>query len=227
MGITKYFTQWRYRINPLKSLYINLRYFKLREAVRFPILIANNVILRDLSGKILFEGNVTKGRVRIGFRDMGIQNERDHKTILDLRRDSTIVFRGNASIGGGARIYTKGKLEIGNNFYLSLDSTIIAHELVRIGDDVTLGWNSLIMDTDFHEVYDINSGEKFPMTKPIIVGNHCWICNSCQILKGSEIPNETIIASMSLVNKRLTTPPNSLLAGCPVQLKKVGITHKR
>lgn len=203
MGIGKYLTQWKYRVNPWKTLYVNLRFFRFKDAIHFPILIANNVILRNLSGTIKIDGQLKIGKVRIGFRDMGIQNERDRKTILDLRKNSNLIFRGSASIGGGARIYTKGDLEIGDNFYLSLNSTIIAHHSVTFGRDVTLGWDSLIMDTDFHEVYNSELGVKYPMTKPIIVGNHCWICNSCQILKGAEIPEDTIVASMSLVNKRL------------------------
>lgn len=207
MGIGKYLTQWKYRVNPWKTVYFNLRYFKFKDALRFPVLIANNVILRNLSGKVQLDGVLTGGRVRIGFRDMGIQNEKDRKTILDLRANSILIFKGTASIGGGARIYTKGILEIGDDFYLSLNSTIIAHDHVKIGNEVTLGWDSLIMDTDFHEVRDVETGIPFQMTKPIIIGDHCWICNGCQILKGSEIPPDTIIASMSLVNKKLTTPP--------------------
>lgn len=227
MAISKYLKPWRYRGNIWKTLYINLKYFGLKDALRLPVFIAKNVILRDLSGQIKFEGVVKMGKVQIGFRDMGIQNERDRKTILDLKKGSTLTFKGNASLGGGARIYTKGNLEIGDNFYLSLNSTLIAHDSVKIGRDVTLGWDSLIMDTDFHEIYNSESGEQYPMTKPIIIGNHCWICNNCQILKGSEIPDETIIASMSLINRKLNTPPNSILAGIPVALKKTCVTHKR
>lgn len=85
--------------------------------------------------KILTWGGKTLKRIRIGFRDMGIQNERDRKTILDLRKGSKLVFNGSASIGGGARIYTKGSLIIGDNFYLSLNSQIIAHDSITFGDN--------------------------------------------------------------------------------------------
>lgn len=167
------------------------------------------------------------GKIRIGFRDMGIQNERDRKTILDLRKDSELLFEGSASIGAGARIYTKGVLIIGDNFYLSLDSKIIAHDKIQFGKDCTVGWDSLIMDTDFHQVRNITSGEYYPMTKPIYIGNHCWICNNVQILKGTRIPDDTIVGSCSLLNKTYDTPNGSLLAGNPAILKKTGISHER
>ena len=176
--------------------------------------------------KILTLGGGSK-RVKIGFRDIGIQNERDRKTILDLRKKSSLVFEGSATIGGGTRIYTKGELLIGDNFYLSLDSTIIAHEKIQFGRDCTVGWDSLIMDTDFHRVRDLKTGEYYPMTKPITIGNHCWICNNVQILKGTNIPDDTIVGSCALLNKTYDIPNGSLLAGNPAILKKTDITHER
>lgn len=208
MGISKYLTQWKYRINPFKTLYFNFKYLPFKEAIMFPFLIANHVILRCLDGNVLIDETPYKrGMIRIGFRDMGIQNEKDRKTIIDLRSGSSLIFRGKASIGGGARLYTKGVLSIGDDFYLSLNSTIIAHDYVSIGNNVTVGWDSLIMDTDFHKVYNLKNMQPYAMTSPITIHDHCWICNSCQILKGANIPEDSIIASMSLVNKALPTPP--------------------
>ncbi len=207
MEITKYFTQWKYRVHILKTLYFNFKYLSLREAIKFPYLIGCNVIFRTLKGSVQIDAPIKRGMIRIGFRDMGIQNEKDQKTILDLRAESQLIFKGCASIGAGARIYTKGILTIGDDFYLSLNSTIIAHENVSFSKSCTVGWDSLIMDTDFHKVYNFYTGEKYPMTKPILIGEHVWICNECQILKGAVIPDDTIIASKSLINSALNTPP--------------------
>ena len=196
--------------------------------IRASVLIGNNVIFRCLDGKVVLNKLTNGGgKIRIGFRGMVIQNERDRKTILDLRKDSELVLAGSASIGDGARIYTKGILIIGDNFYLSLDSKIIAHDKIQFGNDCTVGWDSLIMDTDFHRVRNITSGEYYPMTKSINIGNHCWICNNVQILKGTRIPDDTIVGSCSLLNKVYDIPNGSLLAGNPAKLKKTGISHER
>lgn len=165
--------------------------------------------------------------IRIGFRDMGIQNEKDRKTILDFRAGSKIHFKGRASIGGGARIYTKGNLSIGDNFYLSLNSQLIAHDNISFGDDCTVGWDVLIMDTDFHRVIDNITGEVYPMTKPVFIGNHCWICNGCQLLKGTELPDDCIVGAMTLCNKKYDIPSHSLISGIPAKLKKQNISHVR
>ena len=58
------------------------------------------------------------------------------------------------------------------------------------------------MDTDFHKIYQ--NGNLINEDKPIVIGNHCWIGMNCQILKGSSIPNDSIIAAGSIITKTLT-----------------------
>lgn len=51
--LARYFTQWSYRINPLKTIYFNFKAFPFREAIKFPCLIGYNVIFRNLEGEII------------------------------------------------------------------------------------------------------------------------------------------------------------------------------
>ena len=61
------------------------------------------------------------------------------------------------------------------------------------------------------------------MTKPIIIGNYCWICNSTTITGGAVIPDKTIVASNSLVNKNFSSlPPASIIGGIPAKHIKTG-----
>lgn len=222
-----FFTQWKYRINIVKTLYFNLHYFSWKTAIHFPILIANNVIFRNLKGTVVINASKLKtGMIRIGFRDMGIQDEKRQKTILDVRQKGELIFDGNASIGGGARVYIKGRLIIGDNFYLSLNSQLIAHELIKFEKNCTVGWDVLVMDTDFHTVMNYNTNEVYSMTKPILIGEHCWICNGSQLLKGTILPDDCIVGAMSLCNSCYETS-HSLIAGIPAVVKKTNITHAR
>lgn len=59
-----------------------------------------------------------------------------------------------------------------------------------------------IIDTDYHAIYDIN-GNITNYNKPILIGSHVWIGMNCTILKGSIIPNDSIIAANSIVTKQL------------------------
>lgn len=46
-------TQWRYRINLIKTVLFNFRKFDFLFAIRFPVLIGNNVIFRNLDGDVI------------------------------------------------------------------------------------------------------------------------------------------------------------------------------
>lgn len=53
ISIYSLFTRWSYRINPVKTLIFNFRKFNFRTAIRFPVLIGNNVIFRNLDGEVI------------------------------------------------------------------------------------------------------------------------------------------------------------------------------
>lgn len=101
MSILKYFTQWKYRIGIWNTVYFNFRCFPLKLAIKFPVLLAHNVVFRTMKGKVRIDSqDIKTGMIRIGFRDMGIQNECDYKTIFDLRSGSLLIFSGLTSMGG-------------------------------------------------------------------------------------------------------------------------------
>ena len=60
-------------------------------------------------------------------------------------------------------------------------------------------------------VYPIESG-------PIIVGNHCWICDSVLILPNVTIGDYCIIGAKSVVKS--SVPPFSVVAGNPAKIIK-------
>lgn len=59
------------------------------------------------------------------------------------------------------------------------------------------------MDTDFHALYDSDSNIRININKPIFVGNHVWIGCRTTILKGSTIPDGSVIAACSVITKKL------------------------
>ena len=61
----------------------------------------------------------------------------------------------------------------------------------------------------------------------IFIGNDVWICNRYTILKGSYLPNRSIVSTNSLVNKNFKSEPNnSIYAGIPAKFIKTGYTRK-
>lgn len=113
-------------------------------------------------------------------------------------------------------------LEIGNNTGLS-STVIVCHKHVRIGDNVKIGGNVVIYDTDFHS---LNSNERNAIpevknnirVKEVIINDNVFIGAHTTILKGSVIGENSIIGSGSVVSAII--PPNEVWAGNPAKFIK-------
>lgn len=74
---------------------------------------------------------------------------------------------------------------------------------VSIGSNTLISWGGEIMDSDFHPIYD-KDGICLNYSKPIIIGEHCWIGAHAIILKGSELAKGTIVAAGSVISGKYT-----------------------
>lgn len=191
-----------WRANP-KTIYFNFRYLPWRLAIRFPIWISSNTYLRKTKGTICINGPISTGMIRIGYGDIGIFDKKRSRAIWEV--SGKVVFEGSAEIGHGSKISVgnSGELVFGKNFMITAESAIIAYKKVLFGNDCLLSWDILIMDTDFHPIYHA-SNEIVNPDAEIIIGHSVWIGCRSLILKGSTIPDGSVIAANSLVSQKLT-----------------------
>lgn len=106
-------------------------------------------------------------------------------------------------------------IEIGKNFYMNHNCTILDCAKVIFGDNVFIGPNCGIY-TAIHP-YDAetrNSG--IEKAKPITLGNNIWIGGGVTILPGVIIGDNTIIGAGSVVTKSI--PANVIAVGNPCKI---------
>jgi len=113
-------------------------------------------------------------------------------------------------------------LIIGNNVGIS-SSTIVARSLISIGDNVKIGGNTVIYDTDFHslllnERIKINENYDLAASLPVIINDGVFIGAHTTVLKGVEIGKNSIIGACSVVTKNI--PENQIWAGNPAKFIK-------
>lgn len=140
-----------------------------------------------------------------------------------------VYIRGSSSILGGNDLTTgrfcrfdlegeRKTLFIGNNCEMGDMTHIVAHNYVKIGNDVLIASKCFISDTN-HGCY---TGEiqDSPEVKPnsrklivgkIIIGNNVWIGENVVILAGAEIGDGCIIGANSVVSKKI--PAGSMIGG--------------
>lgn len=106
------------------------------------------------------------------------------------------------------------KVSIGDNVKatgLSLQCRSIE---IRIGNNVKIGANCYITDSDFHCIEpDKRNASCFERDKPVIIEDNVWIGLNCIILKGVTIGENSIIGAGSVVTKNVD--PDSIYAGNP------------
>lgn len=111
-------------------------------------------------------------------------------------------------------VHPQGLLSVGNKSRINGVHISVKRE-VRIGDNVRIGPYTLIMDSDFHDVYE---REKEGKKGPVQIGNNVWIASKVTILKGVKIGEGSMIAAGSVVTKDI--PSHSLAAGVPAKVIK-------
>lgn len=113
-------------------------------------------------------------------------------------------------------------LSIGRNSGIS-SSAIICYDSISIGNNVKIGGNTVIYDSDFHALDFIKRRSALtdiPQTKAVIIADDVFIGAHVTILKGVNIGARSIIAAGSIVTKDI--PPDEIWGGNPA--KKIGST---
>lgn len=207
----------------LKTIYFNLKYLPFHQAVYLPIFLSRHVYLMNMKGKIVIEGPVKSKQIKIGFKGVGIFDHKRSRSILNIFGD--LVFCGEAFIGHGSKISIgkEGKIIFGNNFRMSAESSLASRKGITFGDNCLVSWDTLIIDTDYHKIYD-EDGKQLNENREILIGNNVWIGCRCLILKGAKIPSGCVIGANSVVNARELSGENKIFGGQPVKELKNNIT---
>ncbi len=185
----------------IKTIRINFHYFSFGQAIRFPILVSHRVVFKKLGGKVKLESIIKTGMFKFGYLGLGTQDFFYERTIWDVC-GLVRICGNNVGIGRGSKFCVYGNISLGDSFIISGRSTIICNKQILFGDGVLISWDVLVMDTDYHTIVD-NEGKTINKDRPIIVGNDVWIGCRSTVLKGSNIPQKSIIAAGSLISGKM------------------------
>lgn len=112
-----------------------------------------------------------------------------------------------------SKIFFGDRICINNNF-----SAIAEKSSIVIKDDVLIGCNVQIFDSDFHEVAPNKRNSGNHKCKNVVIGNNVFIGNNVIILKGVEIGDNSIVSAGSVVYD--SCPENVIVAGNPAKIVK-------
>ena len=138
----------------------------------------------------------------------------DLPSTLKMEAGSTLSVKAKFIVYTGhfITIAPNAALSLGGG-YINYRSTIECFEQISIGNDVAIGPDVVIRDSDNHM---IRGGSR--VSAPVNIGNHVWIGQRAMILKGVTIGDGAIIAAGAVVTK--SVPAGSLVGGVPAKVIK-------
>lgn len=217
------------RPNLLKTIWVNFKVLKFKDAIKFPIVLYGGVELRGLKkGSIVFE-KVSRAILRIGGGGGFYGRVPRSHTLYHNHGTHYVHGRCNILNGGIINITDKAVFETGKRVSIGANVRIKCTDKIAIGDSCMISWDVQIFDTDFH--YVVSEGKEIMRNnKPVIIGDAVWIGSRVTILKGTELPEGTVVSSNSLVNKSfmkgdLDVCKELVLGGVPA--KVIGMGKRR
>ena len=213
-----------------RSIYLNWRLFGFPYCLKhgFPILFGTSVKCVGMrKGGVIVRSPQNFG-IRYGLKEsgsVGIAGNSNGYFVLGSK--GTIVFHGDESLSQGIGIRVdSGTLKFGRNFSCNKNCFISCSEGVTFGDDVLLGWNINVRDSDGHEIRAMQTGQCKENCKPVWVGDQVWIASHVDLLKGAVVPNHSVVAYRSCVLKEFTQE-HTLIGGFPAKVLEEDIIWKK
>lgn len=210
-------------LNPLATLYFNLRSLPLSRAWKMPIFVYGRPRFYNLDGIIVIEGGIKTGMITFNQTRPGSPSVMSVQS--EIVNQGTIIFHGAGTIGTGnkIRVTESATLEIGGDFVIADMINVGCYSHIVIGSHARIAHRCQILDANYHYVANLNNRTIPQWTRPIVIGERCWICNSTTVTAGTVLPDYTIVASNSLVNRDFSAvPQKSIIGGIPAKHLSTG-----
>lgn len=139
----------------------------------------------------------------------------------------SILIEENVVFGrGGASLWLEDEnssISIGRNssFFGDVHITSTEGASISIGSECLVAPAVQIRSGDSHAIY--SEGIRCNQAKPVVISNRVWIGDGAVILKGANIPPDSVVATRAVVTKSFHDS-GSVVAGNPARQVKTGIT---
>ncbi len=122
------------------------------------------------------------------------------ETYIRLRAGAQWIVRQGCLISYGATVEVLQNAVLESGFFsMNSFSVLIAAQKITIGQDVMIGRNVVIYDSDFHRM-----DESTTVSEPVFIQDHVWIASNAMVLKGTEVGSGAVIAANTLVTKSVS-----------------------
>lgn len=209
------------KANIFKTIYINFKFFSWKTAKKLPIVVFGRIDLGKCEGEIIL-----KDPPRFAMLILGAPNP------PNINYGKTVFWvDGTLEISDHIRVYSGSSISVSKDAVLSIGKQIIFNVCnrvwcwnnIQIGSYCRFSWDTQIFDSNFHYMMDTDGMVKSHRGK-VVIGDSCWIGNRVTINKGTVLPNQTIVAACSFVNKDFSSfGEAATIGGLPAKFITQGV----
>lgn len=176
-------------------------------------------------GTILQNVNLTiKGNVIIG--NNNIISSGNPIAKLSLLIDGDAVIGNNNRLQSRLLMRYASKFSMGNYNNINQESEIRVDDKVIIGSFNQISYKVIIWDTNTHNIYPAAyrrklAEDKFPVfgyefekpkTKPVIIGDDCWIGREAALLKGAYLSDRCVLGFRAVLSDFITEEGTTIVS---------------
>ena len=127
--------------------------------------------------------------------------------------DSPMFFNTYAYIEARTE---NSSISFGSNVSINNQFTAVSELAIVINDDVLIGLNCAIYDSNFHDLDKTHRKQTDPNPKKVIIEKNVFIGSNVTILKGVTIGENSIVAAGTVVSQSF--PANVVIGGSPARI---------
>lgn len=200
----------------LPSLWFNFKYLPFRQAVHLPILLYKPTFLK-LSGFVVVESEeISFGMIRLGMFTSAVYPNSG----ITIRNEGCLLFKGKCHIGNDTYLISgkQGKIVFGDDFRITGGVKMVSECGIEFGKHARLGWGCVVIDTNFHPLYDMEKKKFKRAFGPINIGDNNWFGMNCLIMPGVTTPEYCIFGARTIATRGGQYEPYCVHGGSPVKV---------
>ncbi len=109
-------------------------------------------------------------------------------------------------------------IAIGKHCFIGNGSVVMGSGLIEIGDDVMIAPNVVVVSGNHTSVSQSYRRGKIDAGR-VSIGNGSWVASNCTVAKGAVLPEDSVLAANSFLNKHYDVP-HAIYGGSPARLIK-------
>lgn len=198
-----------------KTIFFNLYYLPIGQAIKFPILVNHRTKFVALGGNVKISQTAKTGKIKLGFGRVQIADSKYSRFIWNVETNGLVEFGNHIKIGTGSKLHVQGHLYIGQGSNFTGETTIICNKEIKFGCKALVSWQTLFMDSDLHIITD-ERDVQLNENQTIYFGDNIWVGARATVLKGAMIGNNCVVSSAAVVTR--TFPANCVIGGNPAKV---------